>query len=213
MIVTAYKHQQDEFSELFDEMYRLRASTFNDRRKWKVRVVQGREIDVYDDFDPLYVMSVDQSGKLIASLRLLPTTGPHMLADIFDQTMGAAEIIRHPLIWESSRFCVNTDVAETTSTGIHRATAEILLALFETAHANKIVNIVTVYDVYVERIVRRAGCGFERLGEPVAYDDGLKTVAAVASPTAACIQAIRQKTGIESDIYTEYAQVPAQFAS
>lgn len=38
-------------------------------------------------------------------------------------------------------------------------------------------NVVSVYDLGVERILARAGCVFRRLGPVVGYDGGLRTVA------------------------------------
>jgi len=200
MIVTAHRSEQHLHPRLFDEMFKLRATLFLDRRKWDVKVTNGREIDAYDDMDPLYVMSVSNTGRLVASLRLLPTSGPHMLADVFPETMTGAPIIRHPLIWESSRFCVDTNaVAEQTKSGINVNSCEVLLGMFEIAHKNAVTDIVSVYDVFVERILRRVGCPFDRLGEPFAYD-GLKTVAGV-SPTRGVSKSIRDKSGITGDIF------------
>ena len=204
MIVTVQKSDSSGHGYLLEQMYRLRARTFFDRRRWRVSVHSGKEIDSFDELDPLYVLSVSPQGELMASLRLLQTTGPHMLADVFPETMSGAPIIRHPLIWESSRFCVNTDGAGVTRAGISAATSEILLALFEVAQRNAILNVVTVYDLLVERVVRRAGCPFDRLGEPFEYD-GLKTVAAVAAASNATIKGIREKTGIDTDIFTPIA--------
>lgn len=202
MIITAYRHDAQKYARLFDEMFRLRAKQFHDRRKWRVDVNDGCEIDRFDEADPLYVLSVDQVGKLRASLRLLPTTGPHMLADIFPETMGDEEVIRHPLIWESTRFCVDTENPEVTASGINFYTAEILLALYEVGRRNHLLNIVTVYDKLLERIVRRAGCSFDRIGSPFEYD-GLTTIAAVTAPSTYAIECIRQKTQIDHDIFAD----------
>lgn len=201
MIITAYTWDRPKYSELFEQMFKLRAAAFSERRKWQVEVVQGFETDRFDLDDPLYVMSVSDTGELRATLRLLPTTAPHMISDVFPETMAEAPMIRHPLVWESTRFCVNTQgFPERTETGFNSATGELLVALFEVSHLNAITNVVSVYDVFMERILRRAGCAFERLAPPVEYG-GLKTIAGVAPVSQQAIIEIREKTGINYDIF------------
>lgn len=176
MILTAYEAERETHADIFEQMYRLRARQFGERRGWRVDVRDGLEKDRFDDLNPLYVCVLSESRKLMASLRLLPTTGPHMLSDVFSEVMSTAGVIRHPLILESSRFCVDTEASrEVGPEGINLVTRELLFGLFSTAQTAGIENIISVYDVFVERILRRAGCRFERLGPVVKYDD-LRTV-------------------------------------
>jgi N-acyl-L-homoserine lactone synthetase len=82
-----------------DAMFRNRASVFSERLGWEVTVKDGRERDVFDDENPLYLISVDPyTGAYWGSLRLLPTTGPNMLRDEVEQFC-----IRHGLEGASLR--------------------------------------------------------------------------------------------------------------
>ncbi|MBB3233142.1 acyl-homoserine-lactone synthase [Halomonas stenophila] len=190
-------------SDLVEQMYILRAKTFFERRGWSVEVKDNKEIDRFDAMNPLYVMSISPRGKLLASLRLLPTTGPHMLSEVFPETMAGAGIIRHPLILESSRFCVDSAAANNyMNTGLNTVTGELLVGLFEIAMKAAQVNVVSVYDLFVERILRRAGCRFDRLGEPFVYD-GLKTVAGIFEVSQVTIDSIRQRTDIHGDVFAD----------
>src|SRR5271154_6018494 len=47
------------FPKEIDAMFRNRAETFSDRLGWKVVVKDGQERDVFDDANPLYLVSVD----------------------------------------------------------------------------------------------------------------------------------------------------------
>ena len=190
MIVTAHAHEVDANSDLFDQMYQLRARQFKDRRDWRVDVTNGRERDRFDDLDPLYVCVVGPGQKLLASLRLLPTTGPHMLSDVFPEVMGDSGVVRNPLVIESSRFCVDTVACRKAGPGgINLVTRQLLVALFQTAKDAGMSHVISVYDVFMERILRRSGCPFERLGPVVQYD-GLKTVAGMCEASAEIINAI-----------------------
>ncbi|MBO9422576.1 hypothetical protein J7481_23915 [Labrenzia sp. R4_2] len=171
MIFTIESVDQDKHRELIDEMFRMRAEVFSGRLGWDVRVENGREIDRFDAEDPLYLLSLDErSGQLRGAVRLLPTTGPNMLRDVFSVLMpcGAVE---SPLIWESSRFAVNprifeaTDRAEANHT-VNRTTVELLCGMVETAQQAGIEHIVSVFDTRMARIFRSIDCRFEQLGTP-----------------------------------------------
>lgn len=195
MLLLAHSNQFEDYEDVFVQMYRLRARQFSQRRGWRVTLRNGLEIDSFDspEMNPLYVCVLSEEKQLLASLRLLPTTGPHMLADVFPEVMGEAGPVRHPLIWESSRFCVDTEAArEFCDDGINHVTRLLLLGLFRTAHEAGMTNVVSVYDVFVERILRRAGCVFDRVGPVVKYDD-LKTVAGLFEVSPASIQSIADK--------------------
>lgn len=175
-ILTAQK--ANLYKNLVHQMYKLRAEQFAGRRKWNVEVTDSMEIDKFDQLNPLYIMVSDGNGTLLASLRLLQTTGPHMLSEVFPAVMGDCPPLRSPLIWESSRFCVNTKASKAIcSQGVNLVTKELLWGLFTTAKQSGMHHVVSVFDVYVERVLRRAGCIFVRLGPVVEYDNGLKTVA------------------------------------
>ncbi len=194
MLLVAHGSEADSHAETFEEMYKLRAKQFSLRRGWRVKVRDGLEKDLFDDLNPLYICVLGHNHKLLASLRLLPTTGPHMLSDVFPEVMGEAGIVRHPLVWESSRFCVDTDaVRDFGADGINMITRKILAGLFQTAQQAGVQNIISVYDVFVERILRRAGCSFDRLGPVVKYDD-LKTVGGLFEVSESVIEALQSDT-------------------
>ena len=87
-------------------MFRNRALTFSERLGWDVKVRDGYERDVFDDANPLYLVSVDpRTHEYWGSLRLLPTTGPNMLRDVFPYLLDEGEYIESATIWESSRIC------------------------------------------------------------------------------------------------------------
>jgi acyl homoserine lactone synthase len=210
MIVFAHGHDNVKYAGLFDQMFRLRARSFAERRGWRVVVNEGRERDHFDDLNPLYIMVTDGS-HLLASLRLLQTTGPHMLADIFPETLGDTPVIRHPLVWESTRFCVDTrHAAEHSATGVSTITRELLTGLFAKACEIGLTNIISVYDLYIERILRRAGCRFDRIAPPFEYD-GLKTVAGLFEVSEEVVWAIAHRGDDPPPVPNQFAEAPAHY--
>jgi len=95
-----------DFPELANEMFQDRKSQFCDAFGWDLEVdALGREIDKYDLMNPLYVILRDKSGHHLGSGRLMPTTGPTMIADHFSDMTDGVEI-ESPLIWEVTRVFV-----------------------------------------------------------------------------------------------------------
>lgn len=182
------------------EIFRLRKRVFHDALKWDVRITGDQEIDSFDDANPLYVTSISPaSGKMRGALRLLPTLGPNMLADTFPQLLDGAPAIRSAAVWESSRFCIDPDLAQHRSSNqVTVAAAELMCGVGELGLASGMTHIVTVTDVFLERMFRRMGCPGERIGRPkrigsvIAVAVGwqvtetllehMKTVAAISGP-------------------------------
>lgn len=151
-----------------DAMFRLRKRVFHDLLKWDVSVRDSWEIDSYDDANPLYVLSYDDgTGRLRGSLRLLPTLGPNMLDDTFPVLLGDNPQIRSASVWESSRFCIDPEISQDrASNQVTIAAAELMCGVGELGLASSLSHIVTVTDVFLERMFRRMGCPGERIGEP-----------------------------------------------
>lgn len=148
-------------------MHRLRKRVFHDLLKWDVTVKGDWEIDHYDDAHPTYVLSYSPDGALRGSLRLLPTLGPNMLDDTFPVLLGGRPEIRSAEIWESSRFCIEPEISQDRSSNqVTIAAAELMCGVGELGLAAGLSHIVTVTDVFLERMFRRMGCPGERIAEP-----------------------------------------------
>jgi acyl homoserine lactone synthase len=145
------------------QMHRLRKSVFKDRLGWDVAVSGEFEFDQYDALGPSYLLSVDGHGTLNGCVRLLPTTGPNMLRDIFPYFVTKAAVPLSEGVWEASRFAVsgNTTAVET---GLSQTTYDLLIGVLKFGLSNGISTIACVVDVRMERILRRAGWQLERLG-------------------------------------------------
>lgn len=154
--------------QAIDEMFKLRKRVFHDFLKWDVQTDGEWEIDNYDKSNPLYVLSYSpETGKLRGSLRLLPTLGPNMLDDTFPILLGDNPQIRSASIWESSRFCIDPEISQDrASNQVTVAAAELMCGVGELGLASGISHIVTVTDVFLERMFRRMGCPGERIADP-----------------------------------------------
>jgi acyl homoserine lactone synthase len=167
MIVVLEQHNARKYQHLIDEMFRLRARIFRDRLNWDVEVWEGKERDRYDDEQPVYIIHCDDMGREVkGSLRLLPTTGPTLLADIFSDTRPDAANLSAPTIWECTRFCLDDRGQEDE---MLFACVALIEAVGEVALRAGIEAIVGNFDESMLRLYRRIGCEVEVLGSTLRY--------------------------------------------
>lgn len=150
---------------LLDSMFRLRHSVFHDRLGWQVRSDQGREHDWYDVLGPHYLVA--RSGPAgedaVGCWRMLPTTGPYMLRDVFPMLLDGAPAPAHEREWEISRFAV--DINHTGNRyGFSDLPADMLRAMLRFGVEQGLDAIVGVTSAAVERMLRQLGFTVERLG-------------------------------------------------
>jgi acyl homoserine lactone synthase len=122
---------------------------------------------MFDDLDPVYIVCED-GGDVLGSWRLLPTTKPYMLKDVFPELLYGKPAPEAPDVWEISRFAVSKRVCGNESLGTIKTVTNLLLEqLFKFAAQRDISRIVAVADVRFERILKRAGLLTFRYGPPL----------------------------------------------
>jgi N-acyl-L-homoserine lactone synthetase len=166
VIVVVDQSNSHAHSHLLEQMFQLRARIFHDRLHWDVQVIDGKERDKYDDERPVYIIYADeQSGKAKGSLRLLPTTGPTLLAEFFADTLPDAVHLTAPTIWECTRFCLDEEILDPGNRQkMHSASAVLIAALGELAIDAGIESILGIFDARMIRLYKRIGCEVEILG-------------------------------------------------
>lgn len=92
--------------KILRSMFEARKRVFIDLLHWDLPVIAGRfELDEFDMEPAIYVVLSGEDGGHRASVRLLPTTGPHILAGLF-AGLCDEEIPRGPTTLEITRFCL-----------------------------------------------------------------------------------------------------------
>ncbi len=153
-------------NELAD-MHRLRYRIFKQRLDWDVEAVGDMEVDEFDALGPCYLLQRNSDSTVTGCVRLLPTTGPTMLRDAFASLLDGVTAPESPLVWESSRFGLDPGhVGPTADQGIAKATYELFAGMIEFGLSRGLTDIVTVTDVRMERILRRAAWPLRRLAGP-----------------------------------------------
>ena len=148
-------------------IYRLRHTVFHDRLGWDVTSDNGMEYDEFDRFKPVYILVKGDSNEIEGCWRMLPTTGPNMLRDVFPQLLHGQPAPQQPDVWELSRFAVAATNAEGGGFGFSEVPMRMMQMLFGFAKRNGIKRYVTVTSAAVERMIRKVGVNISRFGPPI----------------------------------------------
>jgi len=176
----------------FGRVAQYRHQVFVQRLGWPLTSRAGLEADQFDRSDTLYIGIEDEQGHIAGCARLLPTTQPYLLAEMFPQLLNGLPPPRDARIWELSRFAamdlkqpVTSPMAQFSSS----ATALLIRAAMVCAAAHGAARLITVSPTGVERLIRRLGIRSHRAGPPMMVE-GCETFACwielAAVPAAQC---------------------------
>jgi N-acyl-L-homoserine lactone synthetase len=195
-----------QFTDALADMHRLRFRVFKERLDWAVNAENGMERDRFDALEPAYLLYRRNDDQIHGCVRLLPTIGPTMLRDVFPQLLGGNPCPSDPKIWESSRFALDLSPEMPRSeSGLARATFELFAGMIEFGLSRTLTGIVTVTDLRMERILRRANWPLERLGD-AGMIGATQAVAGILEVSQAVLERTKVSCGVEERIL--WAPVP-----
>lgn len=182
-----------------------RYKIFIERLGWPLPVEKGEERDQFDHPETLYVMTREPDGTICGCARLLPTTEPYLLSEVFEHLLAGAPVPRSREVWELSRFAAAT-VEENSSIDATVNTRCLLAAAVKVAAEHGAKRLITVSPLGIERLLHRMGVHAHRAGPPTLLD---------GKPIFACWIEIDQQTlealGVAtSDVEDELAEAPGQ---
>jgi acyl homoserine lactone synthase len=161
-------------SELMLGLARFRYQVFVEMLGWQLKTPgDGLELDQFDRPDTLYVIARDECGSVAGSARLLPTTRPYLLGDVFPQLLHGQPAPATNAVWELSRFAtVDLSVAGTSvlSQFSSPIAVDLLRAAMRCAAERGAERLITVSPLGIERLLRRYGFRSHRVAPPVLVD-------------------------------------------
>lgn len=186
--------------DILRAMCRLRYRVFHERLGWRVAVRNKLERDGFDDMNPLYLLAYDDQETLVGTWRMLPTTGPYMLRDVFPELLDGNDAPSDPAIWEGSRFAVDCRSHRKNGLGTPgRITGEIFAAVVEFGLALQLSEVVTVYDRRIARLLPRIGCHPKWQSQHHRIDQTI-TLAGRFDIDIPALEAIRHANGIDGSV-------------
>ena len=152
------------FAAALMEMHHDRKQVFVDRFGWRLPAKGSwLEVDQFDDDYAIYLLARSPEGRHQGSVRLLPSSRPHMLSTLFSQ-LCAAGVPSGDDCWEISRLVTNP--ADASGTSILRVHRLLALALVEFAHANSISRYTLVAEAHRVPALLSVGWPVTPLGLP-----------------------------------------------
>lgn len=116
-------------------MFADRKILFVDLLGWDVPVVDGRyEIDQFDREGATYLIALRGDGSHAGSMRLLPTTAPHILSDIFAELCEGAVPVGEDIL-EITRLCLPTRLGSERRLAVRN---ELISAMVDHALAHEV---------------------------------------------------------------------------
>ena len=127
MITVITSEARSECTRQLDQIFRARKRMFVDLFKWELPITDGcYEQDQFDGEEAIYLYAGNSAGQHIGSLRLLPTTGRHLMSEIFPQ-MCESGSPADPGVWEITRLCYSTDLRMSQRLEVRRMLATALV--------------------------------------------------------------------------------------
>lgn len=167
MIQLITSDRYGEFVDALGDMHRMRYRVFKERLGWDVETTGDMEVDEFDALMPAYLLLRGRDGGLLGCVRFLPSEGPTMLRDAFPALLPDGTIAGSAQVWESSRFALDLHAdAPKAASGLAAPTYELFAGMVEFGLAHELTKILTVTDVRMERILRRAQWPLDRIGKP-----------------------------------------------
>lgn len=178
------------------QSHRLRHSIFVERTAYDVPTFDGTEYDQFDTPAATYLIHSDGAGTVNGVARLVPTTRPYMLRDLWP------ELVDGPLpnsddVWEGTRFGVDSRLPP----NVRQAISRKLVAgcqEFGLAHGLKAM-IVLMPPLILRSVIKRAGCDLQPLGS-VMRRGGIPVQAAMVPISETALFAVRRSAGITGKV-------------
>ena len=181
------------------QMHRDRKLVFVDGLGWRLSAPGSwLEVDAYDNDHAVYLMARDEeSGDHRGSVRLLPTTGPHMLEGVFGGLCPEG-VPRAADIWEISRLV--TSPAGQAGMRLLRVHRLLALALVEFGLLNDIRHYVLVAESQRVPALLSIGWRVRPLSLPTPYDGQLLEVLQI-EVSAETGDRLRERLGIAASVF------------
>jgi len=164
-------------AEVLAGLARFRHRVFVEMLGWELQTRDGLELDQFDRADTVYVAARNEHGAVVGIARLLPTTRPYLLRDVFPQLLHEQPLPCTSAVWELSRFAA-VDFDSTRTTPVSQAAAQVsspvavglLREAMRVAAELGAERLITVSPLGVERLLRKAGFRAHRAGPPIVVE-------------------------------------------
>jgi acyl-homoserine lactone synthase len=162
VITSANRHRYE--AELLAH-FRLRHEVYVVERNWKdLARLDGLERDQFDNQDAIYILAMD-NGKVIGGSRLVPTTRPHLLSEVFPYLASVRGLPRAVDIYEWTRMFVIKSRREGRTMG-GQTRGMVICGVLEHCLGNGITGLTALIEMFWLPLFHSMGWSLTPLGLP-----------------------------------------------
>jgi N-acyl-L-homoserine lactone synthetase len=151
---------------LYRSLAGYRHQVFVERLGWELPSQPGYEQDQFDRADTVHVVARNAAGQIVGCGRLLPTSGPYLLGEVFPHLLNGMAAPHSDRVWELSRFAAMSPAGAEPAHRQDYVAERVLLQALRHCAAHGVTQLVAVSTPPVERLLLRAGVHCQRLGPP-----------------------------------------------
>jgi len=164
------RSNQSVYQKHLDDYFKIRHDIYVGERGWhNLARPDGREIDTFDTQDAIYLLGITREQNVVAGSRLVPTTRPHLMSEVFPQ-LAHDGVHRDPGLYEWTRVFVVPALREAGRPS--RAAGIVYCGIVEFCLLRKIGGLTIVCEPYWYDRLRTIGWAPQRLGSPLDHKDG-----------------------------------------
>jgi N-acyl-L-homoserine lactone synthetase len=148
----------------------------------------GMDADQFDAQGAVHLVATDGAGEIVGYARLLPTTGPYLLGNLFPHLIAAGEPPHTRTVWELSRYTAVDLRHGRAANGLGNALVgkRLLRHAIQYTAAQGADSLVFCSTVAIERLSHRWGIDTRRLGCPLRSGDDLLIAALIEFTDRTC---------------------------
>lgn len=153
-----------------EDLFRARKQIFADGFGWKLPLVNGLDIDQFDDEHTVYTVGFDMRGNVVMGIRFRPTDDMSLVGDLFAHSLpSGVRQIADGRTWEVTRgFCLEFGRKPWNL----RRKAACMIAPFEAMLAAGRDRLIGFTDVRMLNFLLNMGWRMNVLDDAVAYGEG-----------------------------------------
>ncbi len=145
-------------------MHRLRHRVFVERQKYQVPTYRSMEWDQFDTPAAVYLVWRDDDGEARAVTRLIPTTLPYMIQELWADLVDGESLPSDDTVWEATRFGIDRGLSPDKR---REVLGELVCGCLEFGLRNDITEFLCVMPIQIiNGAIRAAGVTVDVLGEP-----------------------------------------------
>jgi acyl-homoserine lactone synthase len=178
-----------------DEHHQIRHRIYIEELRWRGLTPRDdqREYDQFDFDDTVYLLGIE-NGRVVGGLRLVPTTGPHLIADVFSRFAAERGVPRRPDVAEWTRIFVVPERREEHSGS--KVGSTVIAAMIDYGLQEGLTGISVVMNTFWLPKFHRYGWRVRPLGMPDVHD-GEWLIAVLIDVTPEALAGIQSACALE----------------